>query len=218
MTAAATRAYGVLVDRIAAGTLPPGAFLVESDLAREIGVSRTPVREAIKRLAAEGLVEVQDRRRAQVREFGEAKVYELFELRARLEGYAAWRAATRIDAAGLARLGELAARMEAAVASRAPDAAATFATLNDEFHQVILEAADAEHLAMALRPVLQIQLVMLARYRETIVEHLERSCWHHRELLRALELRDPELAEMQMKLHLLAARRTRGGIDQGGDQ
>jgi DNA-binding GntR family transcriptional regulator len=71
---------------------------------------------------------------------------------------------------------------------------------------VILDAARAPHLAGALRPLLQIQLLLLQRYRHRIAEHLERSCWHHRELLRALSLGDPELAEQQMRLHMLSAR------------
>lgn len=211
MTIASDRAYDALLSRIARGDLGAGDFLIEADLARDIGVSRTPVREAIKRLAAEGLVHAEDRRRATVRDFDESRVAELFELRARLEGYAAHRAATRIDAEGLARLHELAHRMEAAVATGGADAASEFATLNDVFHQVILDAAQADHLATALRPMLQVQLVLLQRYRLTLREHLERSCWHHRELVRALELRDPELAELQMKLHMLSERSANSG-------
>jgi DNA-binding GntR family transcriptional regulator len=215
MTAAAEKAYDVLLRRIQGGQLPSGAFLVEGDLARDLGVSRTPVREAIRRLAAEGLVLTEGRRRAVVREFGEDQVEELYELRARLESYAAARAATRLDAPALERLRALATEMEACAATVTDLATARFADLNDRFHQQILDGACAGHLAAALRPVLQIQLLMLQRYRHTIRAHLERSCWHHRELIRAFELRDPELAGRQMELHMLSARSAgpAGGAD-----
>lgn len=211
MTAATEKAYSSLLARIQRGELAAGDFLVEAELARGLGVSRTPVREAIRRLAAEGLVLTEGHRRAVVREFDEDTVAELYELRARLEGYAARRAATRIRPAELAELQELALAMESCVAEPALAApgdagAARFADLNDRFHQVILDAARAPHLAGALRPLLQIQLLLLQRYRHRIGEHLERSCWHHRELLRALSLGDPELAEQQMRLHMLSAR------------
>lgn len=209
MTAAVDKAYFSLRDRIQSGDLVSGDFLVESELAGQLGISRTPVREALKRLAAEGLVLSEGRRRAVVRSFDEERVAELYELRARLESYAAQRAASRIQPSELDSLRELATAMEACAARATPEDIARFADLNDRFHQVILSAAQAPHLEAALRPVLQIQLVMLQRYRHTIVEHLDRSCWHHRELIRALALGDAELAEQQMQLHMLSARDSR---------
>lgn len=206
MSLATQKTYATLLERIQRGELRPGAFLVESDLAEALGVSRTPVREAIRRLAAEGLVRTEGRRRAQVRDFAASEVEELFEIRARLESYAAQRAATRLTAAQLDRLRELDGAMHALIGARDEAAVARFADLNDAFHQTILEAAAARHLEAVLRPVLQIQLLLLQRYRDTISEHLERSAWHHRELVRAFELRDPELAAAQMQLHMLAAR------------
>jgi DNA-binding GntR family transcriptional regulator len=209
LTSATDKTYATLLEQIQRGALPAGSFLVESDLAGALGVSRTPVREAIRRLAAEGLVLAEGRRRAQVRDFDATEVEELFEIRARLESYAAERAATRLTATQLARLRELDAQMQALVQITDPSGIARFADLNDAFHQLILEAAAARHLEAALRPVLQIQLLLLQRYRETIAEHLERSAWHHRELIRAFELRDPALAAAQMRLHMLSARGAR---------
>lgn len=206
MTAAVDKAYGALLGQIQRGELASGTYLVESDLARALGVSRTPIREALRRLAADGLVLTEGHRRAVVREFSEDQVQELYELRARLESYAAARAATRLDGASLETLRRLATDMEACVAAGTDAATARFADLNDRFHQTILDGARGEHLSAALRPVLQIQLLLLQRYRHTIHEHLERSCWHHRELIRAFDLRDPDLAGRQMELHMLSAR------------
>jgi DNA-binding GntR family transcriptional regulator len=210
MTVASQRAYSALLSRIQSGALVSGAYLVESEIATDLGLSRTPVREAIRRLAAEGLVRTEGRRRAIVREFDDDAVDELYEIRARLEGYAAHRAASRIAAPTLESLRELAREMESCVGNAD---AARFADLNDRFHQAILDAAHGEHLTAALRPILQIQLLMLQRYRHRIVEHLERSCWHHRELIRAFELRDPGLAESQMMLHMMSARAS-GPVDE----
>ncbi len=206
MGSASEQTYSTLLARIQRGELQPGAFLVESELAATLGVSRTPVREAIRRLAAEGLVRAEGRRRAQVRDFAANEVEELFEIRARLESYAAQRAATRLTPLQLQQLRELDAAMHALLGSSDDLTVARFATLNDIFHHTILDAAAARHLAAVLRPVLQIQLLLLQRYRATIAEHLERSAWHHRELVRAFELRDPELAAAQMQLHMLSAR------------
>jgi len=206
MAAAVEKAYDILLGQIQRGELASGAFLVETELARALGVSRTPVREAIRRLAADGLVHTEGHRRAVVREFSEDQVQELYELRARLESYAAARAATRLDSRELATLRALATEMEHCVEVGDDAATARFADLNDRFHQGILDGARAGHLTAALRPVLQIQLLLLQRYRHTIHEHLERSCWHHRELLRAFELRDAELAGRQMELHMISAR------------
>lgn len=205
MTAATEKTYSTLLGRIQRGELRSGDFLVEADLAGQLGVSRTPVREAIRRLAAEGLVQTGGRRRAVVRDFDEERVTEIYELRSRLESYAAERAASRIDAEQVASLRTLAEAMEACAQRADQDHVALFADLNDKFHQVILDAARAPHLEAALRPVLQIQLILLQRYQHTIAEHLERSCWHHRELIRAFELRDPLLAGQQMQLHMLSA-------------
>ncbi|MDW8258742.1 MAG: GntR family transcriptional regulator [Gammaproteobacteria bacterium] len=197
--------YAALRQKIRNGELPPGHYLVETDLARALGVSRTPVREAIRRLAAEGLVQRQDRRRAIVREFPPQATKELFEIRARLEGYAAYRAATRLDAETLAELDRLATAMERCAARGDDAAAGEFADLNDRFHGRIAAAAESSCLQQILAPALEIQLVLLQRFRPQLREHLERSCWHHRELLRAFALRDPLLAEQQMQLHLRAA-------------
>jgi DNA-binding GntR family transcriptional regulator len=203
---AAERAYRHLLQRIVDGRLAASAFLVEHDIAAEAGVSRTPVREALQRLATEGLIDWEDRRRAVVRAFDEAEIDECFQLRALWEGYAAGRAASRIDAAALARLKELAATMERVVARKGRGAAASFATLNDRFHDEILAAAGSARLRELMRPLLQVQLVLARRFRAAIELHLQRSCLHHREIIDALEAHDAGWAEAQMRTHLIAAR------------
>lgn len=203
---AAERAYRHVQARIVDGKLPAGAFLVEQDIAADIGVSRTPVREALQRLHTEGLIDWEDRRRAVVRAFDEAEIDECFELRALWEGYAAGRAASRIDAASLAQLKALATNMEEIVEKQGRDSARTFAVLNDQFHDVIIVAAASPRVRELLKPLLQVQLVLARRFRAAIESYLQRSCLHHREIIAALEARDPAWAEAQMRTHLLSAR------------
>src|ERR1700742_2986218 len=91
-------------DGILQGRLRPGDRLKEDMIAKELEVSRTPVREAIAMLQAEGLLDAQQHRGAQVRSYPPGELEEIYDLRGILEGYAARRAATRITARELSRL------------------------------------------------------------------------------------------------------------------
>ena len=106
----ADRAYFELRDRIVTLQLPPGAPLIEDELMRELGIGRTPLREAVKRLALENLVEVRPRRGTYVTEVNVADIVHITEVRAELEGQAAQLAAMRIDEAVRAQLQEFVAR------------------------------------------------------------------------------------------------------------
>lgn len=159
-----------LVDKLAAeiqarvlsGDIPSGTRLRQSTLALEFGVSRTPVREALRKLQAGGLIDVQPHRGALVRGLSARQIRDAYEVRAELEALAADLAASRIRHDQLARLRSAQAQfgsgLTATVASRegtgpAEDAstlADVWGAANDEFHQVIQEAAGNEVLASAL--------------------------------------------------------------------
>src|ERR671915_1784413 len=94
----AERAYAELRDRIVTLHLAPGTVLREDELMSEMGIGRTPLREAVKRLALENLVAVQPRRGTFVTEVDAAEIVHITEVRAELEGYAAGLAARRMDA------------------------------------------------------------------------------------------------------------------------
>jgi DNA-binding GntR family transcriptional regulator len=113
MSNAAERAYQAIRQRIMDGSFAPGAALREEMLAAEIGVSRTPVRDALRRLLADGLVESTRNRGTFVAEITTDNLLEVHQLRAMLEGFAARRAAARITAGELAELRRLADAMEA---------------------------------------------------------------------------------------------------------
>ena len=131
-----------------------GEHLAQDELCARFGVSRTPVREALARLAAASLVELRPNRGAVVRRPGEREIRELYELRAELEGFAAQRAAARIDRPRLRRLDRLQEDLALIVAEGpspddredAAEAHSAFAeaigAANDHFHDLLLESAD----------------------------------------------------------------------------
>ena len=184
------------------GRLEPGRRLKEEELARELGISRTPVREALLVLQTEGLLESAPNRGATVRTYEAADLDDLYQLRALLEGFAARRAAARISAADLDRLRESCERF---VALRAEDDVTDLVRENLSFHNVILEAAGSERLVQMVRKVIELPLVYRSYVwyspeQKLISEH------YHRQLTAALTAHDAERAELVMKEHILEAR------------
>jgi len=199
---ASAAAGEVIREAIVDGRLPPGRRLKEEELARELGMSRTPVREALLMLESEGLVESIPRRGATVRSYAVGDLDDVYQLRALLEGYAARRAATRISPDDVARLEESCDRFDRL---RAEDDLLDLVKENLRFHSVIHEAAASDRLAALIRKVIEIPLVYKSFYwyspeQKLISQH------YHRQLTRALRLGDGERAELIMKEHVLEAR------------
>lgn len=199
---ASAAAGEVIREAIIDGRLPPGQRLKEEELARELGISRTPVREALLLLESEGLVESIPRRGATVRSYAVGDLDDVYQLRALLEGYAARRAATRISADDVARLEQSCARFDRL---RAEDDLLDLVRENLLFHSIIHEAAASDRLAALVRKVIEIPLVYKSFYwyspeQKLISQH------YHRQLTRAMSLGDGERAELIMKEHVLEAR------------
>jgi DNA-binding GntR family transcriptional regulator len=199
---ASAAANEVIREAIIDGRLAPGQRLKEEELARELGMSRTPVREALLRLQSEGLVESLPRRGAIVRSYAVDELDEMYQLRAVLEGYAARRAATRISPEDVIRLEDSCARFDRL---RAEDDLLDLVQENLFFHNVILEAAASDRLGPMVRKVIDIPLVYKSFYwyspeQKLISEH------YHKQLTRALRLGDAERAELIMREHVLEAR------------
>lgn len=205
MAQAAERAYLDIRAGILAGQHEPGSRLREEELARRIGVSRTPVREALRRLTADGLVEVSANRGAQVVSYTDEDLEEIFDLRALLESHSHARAAELIDDADITRLSELADEMEDL--GTCPDSTARdrIAELNREFHGTIIHASGSPRLIGLLQQVVQVPLVHRTFHRYT-PEALARSFQHHREIVAALAARDGAWAGAVMRSHVHAAR------------
>ena len=149
--AAVDTVYATLREEILKGTYPPGSHLGEVELARALGVSRTPVREALRRLGADGLIETEPNRGATVRSWDATQLEHLFAVRSVLEGYAAALAAQHASAAERAELAELCDRMEAVARPGKRQDLTLLTTLNEEFHRAVHVASGSALESMGLR-------------------------------------------------------------------
>lgn len=189
-------------QRIGAGELAAGSWLRQQSLAAEYGVSRTPVREALRKLQAGGRVELRAHRGARVRGPTPREIREAYAVRAELEGLAAELAASWIREEQLARLREAVGRFGRV----GPDGSADWARANDLFHEAVLEAAGNERLRLSVadlhrafpRPLTWAALGGDARL-------LAENAAEHRAILDALERRDGSGARRAMKGHVRRA-------------
>jgi DNA-binding GntR family transcriptional regulator len=192
-------------DLILGGFYAPGARLGEVELAASLGVSRTPVREALRQLAAEGLVDLTPHKGARVVAWTEAELEQVFDLRAEVEGLAARRAAERATAAELDDLEKIAREhARASRAGRGRDLDRLY-ELNGEFHARVVTAAGGASLRTVLGSL--VHTAVLFRTLHTYDDDsMQRSSNHHLELVDAMRARDPQWAECVMRAHLFAAR------------
>jgi DNA-binding GntR family transcriptional regulator len=197
------RAYAALFARISDGEIRAGDRLFEQSLAQDLGVSRTPVRDALKRLAAEGLVDIEPHRGAQVVSLTPEDVASLYAMRAQFEPVAARLAVPTMSDADVEHLGDLAAQMERIVADG--DDAGGLTSLNNAFHAVFVDRAGNRHLSIALQALFR-PAVVTRTFRTYDRRALERSMQHHAELVEAAAARDGEWAEAVMRAHILSAR------------
>ena len=206
MSLAADRAYERIRAGIVNGEFAPASRLKEEELVRLCGVSRTPVREALGRLAAEDYVIVAPNQGAQVKTWSDADVTDLFDLRALLEGHAAARAARLVDSETLRRMQDNIEEMETVFASSASDArkTETFLRLNGQLHESIWKAARSERLESLLGRLVEQALVVRTAHQYTM-DRIVRSHQHHRELVEAVADGDPIWAESVMRAHIRAA-------------
>jgi DNA-binding GntR family transcriptional regulator len=207
MSRSADKAYQIIHDAIVNAHYAPGAHLKEEELSTTVGVSRTPIREALRRLANEGLVAFSKNQGTFVEKFTDEDVEEIFQLRAMLEAYGARRAATRIDHEALEKLEALTADLEALHHARQDaDYVPRFNQLNADFHRIILDAAQSGRLEAMLETIIDIPLILMKHYSWDGLVDLGRSCQQHRELIAAFRARDAEWAGSLMHAHVLGAR------------
>jgi len=184
--------------RIFAHELAPGTWIDEQTLAKEFGISRTPLREAIKVLAAEGLITMKLRRGAYVTEVNRGDLEQIFTILSLLEGQAAKEAATKAQEKDLNELDDMHLRLEKAAADRNLE---QFFEINVRFHERIIAIANNPWMTSViadLRKVLKLQRKdSLSRS-----GRLQSSLSEHREILKALLKRDPIAAEQAMRTHL----------------
>ncbi len=207
MARAFDKAYYAVREGIIAGRFPPSRRITEQEVAAAAGVSRTPVREALRRLHAEGIVDFRPNQGAMVTAWSAEETEEIFELRAILESHGARRAAERASAAQVGRLRELAELQQQESDERRDGYLARVCELNSRFHRGLQEAAGSPRLSQALASILEAPLV-LQTFQNYSPDDLVQSAAHHLEIVRAIEHRDGEWAASVMRSHIRAARRT----------
>jgi DNA-binding GntR family transcriptional regulator len=205
MARAVDKAYQAVRERILRGVYPAASRITEQEIAAAAGVSRTPVREALRRLEAEGLVEFVPNQGAIVTDWSEDDRDDVFELRALLEAYGASRAAHRITPEGLAELKELAREQYQESMQRADGYLDRIGELNTRFHRHLHAFAGSARLVTALASLIEAPL-MMRTFEKYEGEDLVRSASHHLEIVRALEAHDSEWAASVMRSHILSAR------------
>lgn len=220
MGAAADKAYEVLKQRVIGGVYAPGAQLKEEHIARELEISRTPVRAALKRLVEDSLATADPNRGVRVAEWTELDIEETFDLRGMLEAHAADLAARRGGEALADRLDELNEQMARAIAkandAKAKDTKDTKDTkgaaalperlqqINSLFHRAVLDGSGSPRLRGMLEGLIDMPIVIRSHYISTLQDK-QQSLQHHRDLSAAVRAGDGELARQVMQLHLRVA-------------
>lgn len=204
MSRATDQAYARIRAAIVAGTLPAGAAVGEDMLADLCGVSRTPVREAMRRLEADLLLRRASPKRLVVADWSPGDIDEMFALRALLEGHAAARAAPRFDAAGLDALALTNAALGVAIAAPAGPDIPGFLAANRAFHDGVVRAAASPRLAAMLAKLIE-QPVVQRTARLYDRAQLARSHAEHEELLAAFARADADWARAVMTGHIRRA-------------
>lgn len=208
MPRAVDAAYRGIRKAIISGDLRSGERVSESALAERLGVSRTPVREALNRLRNEGLIVLERYRKGYVANFTADDLREIFRLRATLEGEAAREAALRIGDEDLARLESLQDEMERFYQALGYSGSIeTFDRLNREFHRIVARAAGIRRLDLILEGILEIPaagFVDREEYFSTVDERTVLAHQQHRQVIAALKSRNPDWAQSAMAAHLYA--------------
>ncbi|MDJ0642181.1 MAG: GntR family transcriptional regulator [Erythrobacter sp.] len=203
MTRASEQAYGKIREFLLRGDAKPGEQLTEDQLAHITGVSRTPVRDAVRRLEAEMLLIRNESKRIFVADWSRDDIDEMFTLREMLEGHAAERAADRLSEQQIDRLAEVNSKLHAAVDMDPPNVV-EFLDENRVFHEIITEAAASPRLRQVLTMLVE-QPVVLHTARSYSVEDLKQSARDHDELIAAFRARDRSWARAVMGSHLRRA-------------
>ena len=197
------RAYNDLKSDLLSGRFAPGERLTEEHLAKSLGVSRTPVREALHKLESEGLVKPLESRGFYVALDSREELEDLFDIRAALEGYAIRLICTRISEETIQQLNELILKAEDALDRKQLDEIFEYNTqFHDALHNVLARKTRFHTLIADTRKY-------VLRYRKDSLHYLDgarRTIDGHKKILMAISLKDPELCERVMRQHVREAK------------
>jgi len=190
--------YGALREQIISWQRKPGEALVEESLARQFSVSRTPLRETLRRLAEDGLVTYEPHKGVRVSRLAPDIVRETFLVREALEGIAAREAATSLDGSALDKFRKHYESLRSAVA------AGDHKDVGDGIHELIFSAGASDRLRKMMGVIMG-QVRWIQHLAEQSEERLLRSFREHESILLALESRDPQAAEQAARAHVRSA-------------
>jgi len=197
------RVYEKLKTAILSGELGPEERLTEEHLAENLGVSRTPVREALYKLESEGLIRPLETRGFIVSGDSREEMEELFELRAILEGYALRIISERITEESLHQLGTFIDKAQAALEARQMGDVFKWNThFHDHLHELVSDKVRLYRLIVDMRK-------QVLRHRKVTLQSIEgaqRTLDGHQKILLALHLKEPELCEKTMREHIALAK------------
>ena len=204
MSKASELAYIWIRGRILSGEFGAGMHLKEERIAQQSKVSRTPVREALRRLSNEHYVKFTPNQGTFVATWADDEVDDIFELRTMLEGYSALRAATRITDEAIDDLIQCADEIEKLCVQHSPQNHRKTIKYNHRFHSIIIEEANSNRVNKMLSWLVEVPMLLKTIDRYTDAD-IERSNHHHRELIEAFKVRNGRWAQSVMESHLRAA-------------
>jgi len=204
MSGATDHAYAHIRNRLINGEFKAGDRLNESELSESSGVSRTPVRDALRRLAIEYFVRIEPNRGAFVIDWSREDIMDMFELRAMMEGVAARKAALRASKSQISDLYNIINKIDQVTQLENTDMRDKFLTLNREFHDAIFVASGSRKLTEIISRLVE-QAVVVRTASQYSSDDIQISNQHHLELTNAIRDQNPLLAESIMRTHILAA-------------
>jgi DNA-binding GntR family transcriptional regulator len=203
-TAKSEEAYRLLRAAILSGEHPPGTRLKEIEVGQQLGMSRTPIREAFRQLHLDSLVSLVPRSGAVVRGWTAADVEEVFALRAVLEGFCASRAAVLMSAPAVVELAELHEELEQRSFVRDVDAE-ELTRLNSLFHRKIVEGSGNRRIEALLDKITGLPVPWRQSFWDRPRQR-EAAAIYHREIVEAIRTHDAVRADAVMRSHIYAAK------------
>lgn len=206
MSAASERAYSLIREAIVDGRLDTGRKLNEEELVSLCSVSRTPVRDALKKLAYEGYIIIRKNQGAWVKTWSELEVREVFDARVVMEGYVVGLAAQKASPAAVKSLGVLVEDFEKEI-QREPELAELvplFLANNQKFHELIYDIADNPRLSDIMRAVSPLPVVYQTANTYD-VQRIKQSNLDHRRMVASIAAQDKKWAQVVMEGHIHAA-------------
>jgi len=196
--------YEFLKQSITRGALKPGQKLNEIDLGNHLGISRTPIREALMRLEHEGIVTMDPGKGAVVSEISKIDLAEIYPIVSTMEGLAARIAAPNMELSDVRKLRKLNQEMARAAKTGDP---ATFMQLNSEFHQAYLDKCTNQRLCNLVFSYKE-QIYRFRIFSLNLPNRMNESVREHAQIIDAFERKDPDLAERLLREHVDQGRKS----------